>query len=63
MAMIEIGTRVRVDKKHWARARAWGTVVEILESGRLVIEFDKTGIGFDEGRKMQLGQEDLETGV
>jgi hypothetical protein len=57
---IEIGTRVRIDKKHWARARSWGKVVELLESGRFVVEFDKKGIGYDDGWKLQLGHEDIE---
>jgi len=58
---LQIGSRVRVDKKHWARARQPGTIIEFLENGRLVVEFDREGIGFDEGKKLVLGQEDLES--
>jgi len=58
---LQIGSRVRIGKKHWARARQYGTVVEIIEDGRLVVEFDRIGIGFDDGKKLVFGQEDLET--
>jgi len=58
---LQIGSRVRIDKKHWARARQTGVIIEFLENGRLVIEFEREGIGFDGGKKLALGQEDLES--
>lgn len=55
------GMHVRISRNHWARARQTGTVIEIQEDGRLVVEFDKEGIGFDGGKCLILRQEDFDS--
>lgn len=57
---IEVGTRVKVSKQHWARARQEGTIVEITFDGMFIIQFDRKGIGFNDGLCLQLREEDLE---
>jgi hypothetical protein len=57
---IEVGTRVKIAKGHWARARQEGTIVEVTNSGMFIVQFDRKGIGFNDGLCLQLKQEDLE---
>jgi hypothetical protein len=60
MKILEVGQKVRVHRSHWARARAVGEIIEILDDGSFVVKFDQPGVGFNGGLCLKLKQEDLE---
>ena len=38
---------VRVRRNHWARGGDGGIVEELLEGGRVLVMFERPGVGFD----------------
>lgn len=51
---------VRVRRNHWARGGQIGIIEELGEDGRVLVMFEKPGVGFDGGIHLVLGESDLE---
>ena len=56
---LEVGTRIKVEPKHWLRGNSIGSVVELLDNGRFMVEFDTKGKGFDGGIHLVLAEMDV----
>lgn len=59
---LEVGVKVRVIAKHWARGSQIGQILELMEADegtRYLVEFSRKGVGFDGGRHLVLGEKDL----
>ena len=58
--MLKVGTRVQVRRQYWWRQGEKGTIIELHPTGRFTVEFDTPGVGFDNGKHLILGVEDVE---
>ena len=57
---MKLGSRIQVRRQHWWRQGEKATVIEMHSTGRFTVEFDTPGVGFDDGRHLILGVEDVE---
>jgi hypothetical protein len=56
----QIGERVKVQVKHWARAGQYGVIEDINEKGSYLIRFERKGVGFNEGTYLFLTVRDFD---
>lgn len=58
---LKVGCEICVRVKHWARGGEYGVIREFnSQAKRYLVEFDTTGIGFDDGKFLWLNEVDFE---
>jgi hypothetical protein len=59
---LDVGVKVRVIAKHWARGSQVGEILELVEADegtRYLVVFSRKGVGINGGRMLVLGEKDL----